>query len=268
MGEQQSIQSVDSAVEIIRVLVAAGRALTLKEIAEAVGMTPSNTHRYMVSFTKAGLVVQEPESACYDLGPAAIHWGLAAMARTDAVTVASKVMTELRAEIDMPVTLAIWTPEGPTTIRWMDASQPLTVNVKPGTRSPLLTSASGRVFLAYQDEHPLRPVLAAELKARRARKEPVLVTPEEVQQLQDEVRRHGLGRVRGERVAGIHALSAPIFNAHGELALSIAAVGLERLFDSSYDGPIARAVRAAADRASSLLGHQPAGQVTPGATEK
>jgi DNA-binding IclR family transcriptional regulator len=178
------------------------------------------------------------------------------MARTDAVAVATKVIMELRAEIDLPVTLAMWTPEGPTTVRWLDASQPLTMNVKPGSRAPLLTSASGRVFLAYKDERDIQPVLAAELKLRRSRKEQRLTTMEEVRDLQAEVKQHRIGRVLGERIAGVHGLSAPVFDAHGELVVSVAAIGLEHHIDSSYDGGVANAVRAAADRASTLLGYR------------
>lgn len=257
MVEQQSIQSVDSAMSILLSMADIGRAMTLKEIAAGAGMTASNTHRYMVSFLKAGLVVQEGGTGRYDLGPAAIRIGLAAVARTDAVAVATTVLMELRAEIDLPVTIAMWTPEGPTTIRWLDASQPLTVSVKPGARSPLLTSASGRVHLAYMDEHQIRSVLEAELKVRRGRKERKLVSMAEVRQLQVEVRRQGMGRVLGDRMAGVHGLSAPIFNAHGELVLSLAAVGLEHHIDSSYEGDTAKAIRSAAARASLLLGYQP-----------
>ena len=257
MAEQQSIQSVDTALCILRAMADVNRSMTLKEIAQAADMTPSNTHRYMVSFIRAHLVVQEIDTGRYDLGPAAIHIGLSAMARTDAVTVATKVLVELRTELDLPVTLAMWTPEGPTTVRWLDASQPLTVSVKVGSRSPLLTSAGGRVFLAFQNEQLIQPVLAAELKMRRGRKETKLVTMEEVSALQAEVRKRRLARVMGERVTGVHALSAPVFDAHGELVLSMSVVGLEHLIDANYDGPMARAVADAAQRASFFLGHRP-----------
>lgn len=217
-------------------------------------MTASNTHRYMVSFTRAGVVVQQSDTGLYDLGPAAIHIGLSAIARTDAVTVATQVMMELRAEVDLPVTLSMWTPDGPTTIRWLDASQPMTINVKPGSKSPLLTSASGRIFLSFKREQEIQAVLEAEIMARRSRGEIDLITMDEVRALQAEVRFQGLGRVRGERLAGVHSLSAPVFNAFGELAVTISAVGLEHMIDSSYEGNVARAVRSAAARASRLLG--------------
>ncbi len=257
MAEQQGIQSVDAAVRILQAMASVNRPMSLKDIAIAADMTASNTHRYLVSFIKAKLVYQESSSGKYDLGPFALHLGLAAMSRMDSITVATKVLHELLVEIDMPVTLSVWTPEGPTMIRWLDASHPLTVNHKTGSRSPMLTSASGRVFLTFESEEKIKNVLAAEVRARKSRKESTLITQEEISALRSEVKRHGLGRSIGERVNGINGLSAPIFDALGQLALTISTVGLEHTFDPSYDGIVARALRAAADRASILLGYRP-----------
>jgi DNA-binding IclR family transcriptional regulator len=257
MAEQQGIQSVDAAVRILRAMASVNRPMSLKDIASAAHMTASNTHRYLVSFIKAQLVCQESSSGKYDLGPFALHLGLAAMSRTDSITVATQVLHELLAEIDLPVTLSVWTPDGPTMIRWLDASHPLTVNHKTGSRSPMLTSASGRVFLTFESGEKIKNVLAAEIRARKSRKETTLISPEDVSALRSEVRRHGLGRSIGERVNGINGLSAPIFDALGQLALTISTVGLEHSFDPSYGGTVARALRAAADRASILLGYRP-----------
>ena len=257
MAEQQGIQSVDAAVRILRAMASVNRPMSLKDIASAAHMTASNTHRYLVSFIKAQLVCRESSSGKYDLGPFALHLGLAAMSRTDSITVATQVLHELLAEIDLPVTLSVWTPDGPTMIRWLDASHPLTVNHKTGSRSPMLTSASGRVFLTFESGEKIKNVLAAEIRARKSRKETTLISPEDVSALRSEVRRHGLGRSIGERVNGINGLSAPIFDALGQLALTISTVGLEHSFDPSYGGTVARALRAAADRASILLGYRP-----------
>ncbi len=257
MAEQQGIQSVDAAVRILQAMASVNRSMSLKDIANAAGMTASNTHRYMVSFIKAKLVSQDSSTGKYDLGPFALHLGLAAMARMDSITVATKILHELLAEIDMPVTLSVWTPDGPTMIRWLDASHPLTVNHKAGSRSPMLSSASGRVFLTFESEEKIKTVLATEIRSRKSRKDATFTTPEEIRALRSEVSLHRLGRSIGERVSGINGLSAPIFDALGQLALTISTVGLEHAFDPSYDGVVANALRAAADRASILLGYRP-----------
>jgi DNA-binding IclR family transcriptional regulator len=257
MAEQQGIQSVDAAMRVLKAMSSLNRPMSLKEIAAAADMTASNTHRYMVSFIRADLAHQESDTGRYGLGPFAIQLGLAAMARMDAIGIATRVLTELRDELDLPVTLVVWTPDGPTTIRWLESSHPLTVNIKPGSRAPMLTSASGRVYLSFEAEEKVKTVLAAELRVRKSRKESTFITLDEVEKLRAEVRKHRLGRVIGERVSGVNSISAPVFDATGQLVLSISCVGLAHALDPSYDGPVAAAVRAAGERASILLGYRP-----------
>lgn len=251
----QGIQSADAALRVVNAIAGVSRAMSLKEIAAAAQMTASNTHRYMVSLSRAGMVRQESETGRYDLGPLALRLGLAALSRLDAFDAASRAMVQLRAEIDMPVFLSIWTAEGPIMIRWLDASHALTVTVKPGSRAPLLTAASGRIFLSYEDPERVRAVLVTELRARKARKASVLVTMDDVRQLQQTVRSHGLANVLGERFQSVNGLSAPIFDTFGALAMSITSVGLDHVFDAAYDGRFAEAIRAAAARASIDLGY-------------
>ena len=254
--QQQGIQSVEASLRVLRALTENSRAMSLKEIAAFAGMRASNTHRYLVSLTRADMVRQESSSGRYDLGPFALQLGLAALSRVESLELAGEVLAELRTEIDMPVFLSIWTPEGPTMTRWLDAGHQLRVNTRPGSRAPLLTTASGRVFLTYEDPERVRNVLAAELRTRRSRKEAQFTTMEEVEALRAEVRRHGLGRTVGERVPGINGLSTPVFDAMGALALSITSVGLEYAFPPDYDSPLAQAIRAAGARASARLGYQ------------
>lgn len=256
MAEQQGIQSVEAGLRVLYAMVDSARPMSLKEIATAAHMTSSNTHRYMVSFVRAEMARQDPLTGRYELGPFALRLGLAAFAGVDALEEAGKVLHELRAEIDLPVFLSVWTPYGPTMVRWLEASHAVAVNIRPGSRAPLLISASGRVFMAYGNQSQQQALLAEELRLRRERGEATLVTLDEVEALRRETRRHGLGRVIGERVAGINGLSVPVFNAMGELAVSMTSVGLAHAFKADYNGPIAHAIRAAGERASARLGYR------------
>lgn len=257
MDERQGIQSLDAALRILQAMTTTTRPMSLKELAIAADMTSSNTHRYLVSFVRAGMLRQERATDRYELGPFALQLGLASLARMNAVEVAGEVLAELRAEIDMPVFLSIWTPEGPVMIRWLESSHPLTVNTRPGSRAPLLTAASGRVFLAFEDRQRVEPVLSLELKERSKRGETRYRTKAEVDEVISEVRLHGVGRTIGDRVNGVNGISAPIHNAMGQLAASITSVGLAADFDPSYDGALAVAIKAAGERASTRLGFTP-----------
>lgn len=255
---RQGIQSLDSALLILKALIKHRRPMSLKELAAAAGMTSSNTHRYLVSFVRGGMLRQERVADHYELGPGAVQLGLAALAGMDHIEIAAQVLAELRDEIDMPVFLSIWTPDGPVMIRWLESSHPLTVNIRPGSRASLLNAASGRVFLAFEDYARVKPLLDAELQMRRKRKEPLWTTLAEAEAIRNEALKYGVGRTLGERVHGVYGISAPVFNALGQLVASITSVGLAADFDPAYDGPLAAAVKAAGNTASQRLGYDPA----------
>jgi DNA-binding IclR family transcriptional regulator len=250
--QPQGIQSADAAIRILEVLVDSPRPMTLTELASAAGMTVSNMHRYLASLSRAGMLRQDGATGRYGLGAFALRLGLAALQRTDGFDAANRAMTELRDEIDMPVFLSVWTPDGPTMVRWLDASHPITVNVKPGSRSPLLSGASGKIFLAYEEPGRIERVLAAEIRSMRSSDNATSMAT--VRKLQELVRHHGVANVLGERAQGVNGISAPVFDAFGALAFAITSVGLAEQFDASFGGVFARAVRAAADRASAELG--------------
>jgi DNA-binding IclR family transcriptional regulator len=74
-----------------------------------------------------------------------------------------------------------------------------------------------------------------------------------------EVRRHGLGRAEGAVIAGVSALSAPVFDHRGAMALAITAIGPSAAFDSRWGGAVAAALRDAARVVSARLGHRDSG---------
>lgn len=251
----QGIQSADAALRVLEVLVSSAVPMTLTELAAATGMTVSNMHRYLASLSRASMIRQNPAGG-YFLGPFALRLGLAALRRTDGFEAASRAMVEIRDEIDMPVFLSVWTPDGPTMVRWLDASHPITVNVKPGSRAPLLNSASGRIFLAFETPSRVESVLAAEMRATKG-----IPSRAGIAKLQSTIRSQGVANVLGERAQGVNGISAPVFDAFGALVFAITSVGLADQFDASYHGKPAQAVRAAADRASQELGYD--GVVAP-----
>jgi DNA-binding IclR family transcriptional regulator len=71
----------------------------------------------------------------------------------------------------------------------------------------------------------------------------------------DEVRRHGLGRAEGAVVAGVSAMSAPVFDHRGAMVLAITAIGPSAAFDARWSGGIAAALRDTATSVSARLGH-------------
>ncbi len=253
---RQGINSIDVGLKVLMELVSLGRPAALREIAEAAEMHPAKLHRYLVSFVRGGFVQQNVHDGRYDLGPQALTFSLGCLARLDAIRVGSQVLESLMEETQESVFIAVWGDAGPTVVDWQPARRAIAASTRTGTVFPLVMSSTGRVFAAYMPASIMDPYLAQELKDLKDRAN--LRAPAdraELDGLLAEVRRRGLARGLSIRIPGINSFSAPVFDYRGKLAFALTAFGYEQSFDSGWQSPIAKRLRAAAVRLSRQLGH-------------
>jgi DNA-binding IclR family transcriptional regulator len=254
MKERAGIQSVEVGFGLLDVLGKAAGPLMLRDLAAAAGMSAAKAHRYLVSFQRLELVVQDAGTR-YDLGPAALKLGLASLSRLDAVKLARERVAGLMGSIGHTLALAVWGNHGPTIVHWEESPQAVTVNLRLGDVMPLLSSATGRCFAAYVSKDAIAPMLRDELA--RAQKQGRLDLPTSMAQVRamlDEVREHGMARVVDSLLPGIVGFCAPVFDSDGHIALGMVALGPTGTFDPEWGGTVDRPLRAAATQLSSDLG--------------
>ena len=253
------IQSVEVGFGLLDALARASGPLMLRDLAASAGMHSAKAHRYLVSFQRLGLVVQDPASALYDLGPRALTLGLAALSRVDAVRLARERVAVLMPRIGHTLAVAVWGNHGPTIVHWEESPQAVNVNLRLGDVMPLLSSATGRCFAAWVPRPAIEPMLRRELQQIEGHADPDLPRSlAEVDRLLASVRQHGLARVQNTLLPGIAGFCAPVFDCDGHLALGLVALGPANRFDARWDGAIANALREAAGRLSMDLGFRAA----------
>ncbi|MEM7598535.1 MAG: IclR family transcriptional regulator [Pseudomonadota bacterium] len=225
----QGLQSLNHALDVLTFLSAQTGPTSLSEIARALGMPPSKAHRYLASFVQFGLVGQKGRSGEYDLGPAALELGLAAMARHDFINATSDALPGLARDVGMTALLAIWGNQGPTVVRWERGPSPTVTSFGLGTAMPLLTSATGRAYLAFAPQAAVAELKAQEVE--RLRQNPALAPDiagqNGVEQLVDHVRDQGFSTVDGAFIPGLVAASAPILDWQGEAQAVVTLVGTD-----------------------------------------
>jgi DNA-binding IclR family transcriptional regulator len=251
---QRGIQSVEIGLRLALLLAEAGRPLQLKDLASRAGLSASKVHRYLVSLGRAGLVQQI--DGRYELGRAALEFGLAALGRIDAVRLASPALTQLRDQIGETVFLAIWGNHGPTIVRWEESSEPVTLNVRVGSVMPLVTSATGRAFAAFMPWERIKEPLGKELALLRKRQDDLRMDLRKFKVLLEKIRLDRVSQVEGTQLSSISALSAPIFDSEERVVAVITALGPRGIFDCKIDGPVARALLAHSDQISASLGYK------------
>jgi DNA-binding IclR family transcriptional regulator len=241
---RRGVGAIGIGMQLVDVL-ASGGAMKLKDIAAAAGLPPPKAHRYLASLADAGMVFQADRSGPYELGPMALRVGVASMARHDVIQTACDALPDLRDQIRATCFVSGWGDRGPVILRWEDSQRPVTVVVKVGSSMPILTSATGRAFLAFLPQAQTGGLVAEEMLH-----DVQLNSQDRVDALIDETRRHGVGRVDGDFQAGIASLAAPLLSPLGQIAGVVTALGRVGEFDSQPDGAISQALLNFAKRLS------------------
>jgi DNA-binding IclR family transcriptional regulator len=257
--EQRSIQSIEIGAQLLRALVDRGVPCSLGQLARDAGMSSARAHPYMVSFCKVGLTQQDPLSSRYELGPFALQMGLISFQVLDPVRIAVPEISTLSAALELTVALAVMGTHGPTVVYIQEAHYPVHMNMRKGAVMSLFNTATGRLFSAHLPGPEVERLMARERQddgivagAFGDRPDPATLTA-----LLEEVRQQGLGRTIDTPTAGIHAMSAPVFDHTGTLVLAVTVIGPKGLFDPDWDGAVATPLRACAARISARLGHAP-----------
>jgi DNA-binding IclR family transcriptional regulator len=255
MKQRAGIQSVEVGFGLLQVLATADGPLMLRDLARAANMSAAKAHRYLVSFQRLELVVQDAATTRYDLGPAALKLGLASLERLDAVKLARERVARLMEQIGHTLALAVWGNHGPTIVHWEESPSAVTVNLRLGDVMPLLSSATGLCFAAYAPKEAIAAMLKEEMtRAQKQGRSDLPTTMAEVRALLDSVRQRGGSRVVDTLLPGIVGFCVPVFDADGHMALGMVALGPSGSFDREWGGAVDGPLRQAAAQLSSDLG--------------
>jgi DNA-binding IclR family transcriptional regulator len=256
--ERRGIQSVEVGGQLLVALVEHGAPMALRELAQKAGMTSAKAHPYLVSFGNIGLIQQDPISGSYELGPFALQMGLISLQLLDPVKIAIPEVATLNEEIGHTVALAVLGNNGPTIVYLAESNHAIHVKMRTGTVVSTLYTATGRVFSAYLPPKVMERLVDQEIAMANVIDQKVKNRPsrEEIEKTLATVRQHGLARSVGEPTAGIHALSAPVFDHQGHIALAVTVIGPAGTLDASWNGYAAKQTKLCAEKISHRMGYR------------
>ncbi|MCY7315577.1 MAG: IclR family transcriptional regulator [Rubrivivax sp.] len=249
---QRGIQSIEVGGSLLLALVRHGRAMALKDLAQAACMSAAKAHPYLVSYGKLGLIVQDTASGHYGLGPLAMQLGLISLQQSDPLRLATERLPVLAAQVGQTVGITVWGERGATVVRVEEAPSPVHVTMRHGAVMSLRGTASGRLFAAWLPRSKVREALRAE--AGRGTLDKIFVAELAA------IREAGISRAEGAAVPGVSGLAVPVFDATGQLALALTAIGATAAFDARPEGAAAVTLRQAALDLTAQLGAQAAGR--------
>ncbi len=226
-ANRRGVQSIDVGMSILEVLAASSEALPLKRISEAVDMAPSNVHRYLASFVRAGLLRQDPATSRYDLGRLAMRVGLSALARIDILELARPELLRLSETYGLLTVATVFGDHGPTVVRMQQCNPAVIMTLSLGSVLPLLRSPSGQICLAYMPEDATRHIVEREL-VQGARYPLASSTPKtfaEARRVAQEVRKTGYAMNDVDVSPGLRSVACPVLNLQNELVVVLSLTG-------------------------------------------
>ncbi|WP_117193236.1 IclR family transcriptional regulator [Rhizobium terrae] len=258
---QRRIQSIEVGFQVIRAMEAANGPLPLRDIAAAAGMPPSKAHLYLVSFVKEGVAFQDPVTGHYGLGRFAIQLGLSAIRQLDVVEYAREELATLQRAIGFATYLSLWGDRGPGIVSKVDGERQGSLAVRLGYVLPLLTSATGQVFLSYLDESETAAVRQDEISANKrdqseetAALAPRVTTAKDIHKIIETVRKQGYAMTVNSINSSFAAMAAPIFDYSGRIVATMTVLGSDKQLSGTRKKPTLDALLAATHRLSERLG--------------
>jgi len=240
--------TVDKAIDVLFHLHRASGPRGLTEVATALRLPKSSTHRLLASLRRRGLVEQD-ERGSYRPGTGLIALGLGAQQREPAVVAARPVLERAAREVGETFFLVVARGGELLVLDKAEGTGVLRAAPRVGSRVPVHATAVGKLYLAFApdevdfDPRRARAFTAATLTDARALEAAV-----------DEARRSGRALNRDEWVAGLSVLAAAV-RAGGRLHACIAlAAPTRRLDELGVAAMSARVCDAAALVAARLRG--------------
>lgn len=247
------VNSVEVAGLLLRLLTEAEGPMRLSDLARAAAMPSAKAHRYLVSLGRAGLVQQDPTTARYALGPLLLRAGVAALARSDTLARAERVLQAIAARTGETAAAVVWGSAGPTHVRLVETRHAQAALMPPGHVCPLTYSASGLVFCAFGDAPPVRSLALRELaQGRTVGRRGVPLAAADLDRIAAAVRSQGFAATDDEGDSGLAAVSVPVMDGGG-LRLALTVFSRAGRLDIAAEGPVVALMRDAARRLEAEL---------------
>lgn len=245
-----------SAARAADVLLEFGRrssALGVSEIARATGMSKAVAHRILTTFVECGLLLYEPSTRRYLLGPAAATLGARALDVSPLRRMAREALVDLQRVTGETATISGRLPGGRVYLDQVESTQEIKMTVELGRRFDLHSGSSGRIILAYLSDEEQDDLLSRPLERLTST---TIVDPAALRETLRAARARGVCRSTGERQEGAGSVAAPVFGADGSVIGSVSVCGPSyRMTDEACDRYESSLVEAA-QRISRALGYR------------
>ena len=219
-------------------------------IAQGLNIPKSSLTALLQDMLSKGYLQRNPDSGIFTIGVQVLWLANSYLRNLNLVKLGQPVVASLFAQVNQFALLAI--PTGPEYVVICTESVPSIFGhtLQVGSRGPLYCSAIGKAILAFSPEDQVDAILRA--APRVGLTQATKTTLKEIREDLEATRRSGIGRSRGEAIAGVDGFAAPVFSAGG-VPVAALGVGIPSAEVKERDVP---RIEAALKKASKTLSQQ------------
>ena len=246
-----TIQALDRALDVLD-LLAGETGLTLSDVAERLGQSPSTVHRLLHTLGARGMAESDPVTQVWAIGPQAFRLGSAFMRRSGLVERARPILRTLMEHTTETANLGILQGETVMFVAQAETQEMIRAFFPPGARAPLHASGIGKALLAFGRPGTVEAYLAAGPLRRFTDR--TLTTPEALAADLARIRHRGFAFDDEERNRGMRCIAAPVHDFTGEAVAGISVSGPAHRIGHEHVKTLGATVLAAAQDLSLALG--------------
>ena len=254
MKERYVIPSLERAFQVLDLLAAEPKGITLADLVRQSDIPKSTVFRILLTLKKHHVVVLDEASRRYRLGSRLWELGLCFLDQSDLYQASSRYMTALAEQSGETVFMGTLEDGEVIYLRRMESQKSITVIKKLRQRVPAHCTATGVAMLAYLPRAEQEAIL--ETHGLTAHTDATVTDPDVFRERLVQTRKDGVAVVNGEYNRELLCVSAPIFD-HSRrpcASLTVAMIAAQ-VVDQSHIDTIADMVRQQARLFSREMGY-------------
>jgi DNA-binding IclR family transcriptional regulator len=216
-----TIQSIDRAARILKVLASGPRRLGVSEIADRLGLTRPTVHAMLQTLQIHGFVEQDPDSDKYQLGAGLLQLGNSYLDLNELRSRSLVHAERLATRADAAVRVGVMHGAQVVIVHHVFRPDSTLQILEVGAELPLHASALGKAMLAFLPKDTTADLLDEPLPRLTSR----TLTPKALRDELADVRELGYARERDEAIIGESSIASPIFDHSGRPVGAIGIVG-------------------------------------------
>jgi len=216
------VQSVDRAIQILKLFSEDRKEMKLTEIANELDLNKSTVYGILSTLKYHGLIDQDEKTQKYRLGLYLMRLGNLVANSIDVINIAHPIIEEVSHRLNETVHLSKLDRLEIVYLDKVESNQSIRISTAIGTRKPAYCTGMGKVLLAFSDLNEVEKSLPDKLQAFT----PNTVIDKKVllEELRD-IKKIGYAIDREESEIGLMCIAAPIFDYNGEVKYALSVSG-------------------------------------------